>query len=269
LDSHAPPAPRPGGSGQGYGQSRSPSNNQRHVIRKKSPRPDGFIGAFYKRCWEIIRVDQTAAIREIFNLRAACWNLLNSSKVVLIPKREGAREIIDYRPISIMDSMAKLLCKILVNRLAPHLDRIVSRSQSAFIRGRSIHDNFQYVQGDVNNYHRTKTPTLLVKLDIAKAFDCVWWEYLLELMEQIGSGQRWCNIMALLWSHTSSRILLNSEPGKPIKHGRELRQGDPVSPMLFIIAMDPLQQLLEKATQEGLLTLIGGQPNEDENQPVC
>jgi hypothetical protein len=161
----------------------------RDTPSEKSTGPDGFIGAFYKRCWEIIRVDLTAAIREIFNLRAACWNLLNSANVVLIPKREGAQEIKDYRLISVMHSTVKLLCKILANCLAQHLDKIVSRNQSAFIRGRSIHDNFQYIQGVVNHYHHAKTPMLLIKLDIVKAFDCVWWEYLLELMEQIRFGQ--------------------------------------------------------------------------------
>jgi hypothetical protein len=82
-------------------------------------------------------------------------------------------EIKDYCPISVMHSTTKLLSKILANCLAPHLDRIVSCSQSAFIWGRSIHNNFQYIQGVVNHYHRAKIPMLLIKLDIAKAFDCV------------------------------------------------------------------------------------------------
>jgi hypothetical protein len=109
---------------------------------EKVPGPDGFIGDFFKNCWEIIKQDLVAAIQEIFALRANCWNLLNSANVVLLEMEEGVEFIGDYRPISIMHSVAKLPAKTLANRLAPHLDKFVSHSQSAFIKGRSIHDNF-------------------------------------------------------------------------------------------------------------------------------
>jgi hypothetical protein len=98
---------------------------------------------------------------------------------------------------------------------------------------------------------------LFIKLDIAKAFDNVQWEYLLEVMEQLGFEQQWRDIIALLWGSTSSHILLNGAAGRPIQHGRGLRQGDPLSPLLFILAMDPLQKLLDLATQAGLLNPIG------------
>jgi retron-type reverse transcriptase len=178
---------------------------------------------------------------------------------VLIVKK-GAQSIGDYRRISIMHSISKLLAKILTNRLAPRLDSLISQSQSAFIKGQSIQDNFQYVQGVVNHFRQANTHMLLLKLDITKAFDSVRWEYLLEVMEQVGFGPRWRDMMALIWSTTTSRILLNGEPGRPIKHAKGLHQGDPLSPILFIIAMDPLQRLLDMETQEGHLTLIGSDP---------
>jgi mannosylglycoprotein endo-beta-mannosidase len=159
-----------------------------------------------------------------------------------------------------MHSVAKLLSKILANRLALHLPALVSPCQSAFIKGRSIQDNFQFVQGAVNHFHKAKTPMLFVKLDIAKAFDSVRWEYLLEVMTKLGFRQRWRDILSILWGCTTSRILLNGIPRKPIRHRRGLRQGDPLSPMLFILAMDPLQRMLDKATQAGLLNSIDAEP---------
>jgi hypothetical protein len=101
---------------------------------------------------------------------------------------------------------------------------------------------------------------IFLKLDIAKAFDSVRWEYMLEVMQHLGFGQRWRDLICLLWANTSSRILLNGIPGRPIKHRRGLRQGDPLSPMLIILTMDPLQKLLDRATDHGLLSPVGADP---------
>jgi hypothetical protein len=79
----------------------------------------------------------------------------------------------------------------------------------------------------------------LLKLDIAKVFDSVRWKYLIEVMEQLGFVPKWRDMMTLIWSTTSSRIMLNGIPGQPIKLVERLRQLYPLSPMLFILAMDP------------------------------
>jgi hypothetical protein len=81
--------------------------------------------------------------------------------------------------------------KIIANRLQPYMDGPVSPGQSAFIYGRSIHDNFQYVQWAIRHFHQSKTPMLFIKLDITKEFDSVCWEYSLEVLEQLGFGQWW------------------------------------------------------------------------------
>jgi hypothetical protein len=145
----------------------------KEITSEKAPGSDGYIDGFFKVCWDIVKLDIVNDINENFALGGGCWNLLNSADVVLIEKKEGATAIGDYRPISIMHSMVKLLAKILANRLAPHLDRLVSHSLSAFIKGRSIHDNFQYIKGGTNHFHHVKTPMLLLKLDITNAFDSV------------------------------------------------------------------------------------------------
>jgi hypothetical protein len=111
------------------------------IASEKAPGPNGYIGAFFKVCWETIKQDLVAAIKEIFDLRSGYWNLLNSANIVLLRKK-GVKTIGDYRPISIIHSVGKLLTKILANKLSPHLNSLVSNSQSAFIKDRSIHDNF-------------------------------------------------------------------------------------------------------------------------------
>jgi hypothetical protein len=86
---------------------------------EKAPSADGFIGMFYKSCWDIVNTEVMAVIQEMFALSRQCWNLLNSANVALIAKKDGAHRIGEFRPISVMHSMAKLLRKILANRLTP------------------------------------------------------------------------------------------------------------------------------------------------------
>ena len=107
-------------------------------------------------------------------------------------------------------------------------------------------------------YHRTKTPALLFKLDISKAFDTVSWAYVLELLEQRGFSCRWRNWLSLLFSSAHSSVLLNGVPGERINHARGLRQGDPLSPYLFILAIDALQRILDIATEDGILSPLRG-----------
>jgi hypothetical protein len=101
--------------------------------------------------------------------------------VVLIPKKAQPENITDFRPISLIHSFAKLFSKLLVNRLAPELKKLISHSQNAFIKKRCIHDNFMFVHQMVKELHRKKVPAIFIKLEISKAFGMVSWSYLLTL----------------------------------------------------------------------------------------
>jgi hypothetical protein len=85
------------------------------------------------------------------------FDLLNTANLVLLPKKEGAEKIGDYHPISLIHSIAKLLAKVLALRLTPAMQQLISKIQSVFIRGRSIHDNFMYVRNMARHFHRNKT----------------------------------------------------------------------------------------------------------------
>ena len=109
------------------------------------------------------------------------------------------------------------------------------------------------VQQTARLLHQQKQPQILLKLDISKAFDSVSWPFLLEVLQQLGFGQLWRDIISGLLSSSSTQVLLNGVPGDLIHHRRGLRQGDPLSPMLFILIMDVLGHMITKATSEGLL----------------
>jgi hypothetical protein len=97
-----------------------------------------------------------------------------------------------------MHSFTKLVSKVLAIRLVPHINGLVSHAQSDFIRRRCIHENYLYVQNLARAHHRKKTPALLMKLDISKAFDSVSWEYLIDLLQHHAFPSRWRNWLSLL-----------------------------------------------------------------------
>jgi hypothetical protein len=109
------------------------------------------------------------------------------------------------------------------------------------------------VQQTSRLFHQHNMPRLFFKLDITKAFDSVSWPFLIEVMQQMGFGHIWRDIVCGLLASSTTQVLLNGVPGKLITHRRGLRQGDPLSPMLFILAMDVLGLLFSKAEGVGLL----------------
>jgi hypothetical protein len=113
-----------------------------------------------------------------------------------------------------------------------------------------------YVQEVIKDLDKRKISALFIKLDISKAFDTVNWPYLLNIMEYLGFGLRWRNWIPSLWNTTSPTFLVNEESRKKILHCRGVRHGDPLSPLLFILTMEPLHKLIKRAQQMGLLTTL-------------
>lgn len=185
---------------------------------------DGFTGRFYRVCWPIIKNDVMAALLVIEGGNFRNLRLLNSAFITLIPKKHGAVHVKDLRPISLIHSFAKLVTKLMANRLSRNLHDMVSTNQSAFLKGRCIQDNFLLVQQTAHFLHQQKQPQVLLKLDISKAFDSVPWSFLLEVLQSLGFGQRWHNLVSALLNTSTTNILLNGIPGDEIQHKRGLRQ---------------------------------------------
>ena len=124
----------------------------------KAPGPDGFIGLFYKKCWNVIKYDLMEAVQAFYNHRTSKLNLLNEANIILLRKKQEASSMADYRPISLINSVVKIITKILASRLAPKLDNVVSNAQNAFIRKRCIHGNFIYAQKVIQTLHKKNNP---------------------------------------------------------------------------------------------------------------
>ena len=224
----------------------------------KAPGPDGFSRTFFRSCWEIIKLDLLAALNQLYHMDSTGLARINKALIVLLPKKRGADRLQDFRPISLVHSLIKIFTKILAKRLAPKLQQLVDPCQAAFINHRSIQENFLYVQNTARFFHKTKKATILLKLDIANAFDSVSWTYLLDMLRARGFSARWREWIAMLLRTSSSRVLINGGLSELVVHRKGLRQGDPISPFLFVLAMDPLQRIMNLATENGLLSKLPG-----------
>jgi hypothetical protein len=166
----------------------------------RAPGPDGFTGAFYQRAWPVIKGDIIAGLLKLSVRDGRGFARLNRALITLIPKNPDAMEIKDYRPISLVHSFAKLFSKLMENRLRRKLCDVVSTNQSAFIRGRSLHDNFILVRQVARKINQRRQPGVLLKLDLTRAFDSISWSFLFEVLsawdlESVSlSGFRFCSI---------------------------------------------------------------------------
>ncbi|XP_073361247.1 secreted RxLR effector protein 78-like [Aegilops tauschii subsp. strangulata] len=131
------------------------------------------------------------------------------------------------------------------------MPNIVGTHQSAFIQGRILHDNYMLVQGMVRWLQSTKRPVVMLKLDITKASDTADWAFLLEILRHLGFGDKWIAWVAGLLASSSTQILPNGVPGEVSYNKCGFRQGDPLSPLLFIMVMSTLHALLNHAADTG------------------
>jgi hypothetical protein len=155
--------------------------------------------------------------------------------------------VVEFQPISLCNVIYKIISKVLTNRLKSILPQIVSESQSAFVPGRLITDNILVAFETLHHMHQQrngKSGSVALKLDMSKAYDRVEWKYLERVMQQMGFHEKWVNIMMECISTVSYSILINGEPHGYIKPSRGLRQGDPLSPYLFLFCAEGLHSLL-------------------------
>ncbi|GKA85425.1 RNA-directed DNA polymerase, eukaryota [Tanacetum coccineum] len=217
----------------------------------KSPGPDGFTFGFYQRYWSFLEKDVVDAVSYFFNYGMFPKGA-NSSFIALIPKLQDAKLVKDFRPISLIGSLYKIIAKTLANRLAGALGYIVNEVQSAFVSNRQILDG-PFILNELIHWCKSKKKqTMIFKVDFEKAFDSVRWDYLDDVLKHFGFGTKWRSWIQNCLLSSRGSILVNGSPTSEFQFYKGLKQGDPLSPFLFILIMESLHLSFQKLVNEGL-----------------
>eukprot|EP00253_Pinus_taeda_P008507 PITA_08507 len=229
----------------------------RSMPNDKAPGPDGFTINFYKACWNTVKQEVWEVVEDS-RRSGTILKSINSTFLALIPKVEEAKIPDKFRPISLCNVIYKIISKVITNRLKSILPGIISEEQSGYVEGRQILDNILLAQEMIHSLHSRKEAGMIMQLDLSKAYDKVSWRYLEAVLDAFGFWRTWIKwILALIKSPRYS-ILVNGAPSAPFTPSRGIRQGDPLSPFLFVILMEGLSRTIAKKKAEG--SIKGLQP---------
>ncbi|KAF7115523.1 hypothetical protein RHSIM_RhsimUnG0053200 [Rhododendron simsii] len=222
----------------------------------KSLGPDGFPGVFYQSYWEVVGDDLCSAVKRFFE-GGFLLKELNRTNLVLIPKVLAPESLAQFRPISLCNFNLKVITKVMANRLKGLLNGFVSVNQSAFVPGRMIQDSVIVAHEAFHFLKRKKTGKeefMAIKLDFNKAYDRVEWDFLEAIMNQMGFDKRWVKWVMECVSTVQFDVCTNGESRAKVYPQRGLRQGDPLSPYLFLLVKDVLSGLIQKELDQGNLS---------------
>eukprot|EP00253_Pinus_taeda_P023887 PITA_23887 len=216
----------------------------------KAPGPNGFTVHFYKACWHIIKVDLYKMISR-FMKKAKVGGGTNSTYLALIPKEINPETFARFRPISLCDASYKILAKLIANRIKPLLKKLISPSQGGFVEGTNITDNVIQVQEIVHSSKQRKEKGMLVKLDMASAFDRVDRSFICKVLMAFGFSQQFINLINSCIGNPWIALLVNGRPTNFFQTQRGIKQGCPLSPSLYILMAESLSRKLAEEKSRG------------------
>ena len=178
----------------------------------KAPGPDGFPAEFYQKFWEVIKIDLMPMFAQLQNGDLPLYKL-NFGVITLLPKKEDASRIEQYRPICLLNVSFKIFTKVGTNRVSSIAHKVIKPSQTAFIPGRNILEGVVVLHETIHELHRKKKDGVLFKIDFEKAYDKVNWSFLQQALRMKGFDPKWCEWVARFIQGGSVGIRVNDDIG--------------------------------------------------------
>ena len=211
----------------------------------KSPGSDGLSKEFYDCFWDILRED----LQLTLNSAMICGNLSESQSeaiITLLYKNGERDDIKNWRPISLLNLDYKILTKCIASRIRKVIDVIIGKHQTCGVPGRSIFENIIFSQDAIFFANKYNKPLAIVSIDQSKAFDRVNRPFMLKCLKKFGFGDSLIKWISVIYKRTTSRIITNGFLSEPFELTRGVRQGCPLSPILYIIVAETLALAISK-----------------------
>lgn len=217
----------------------------------KAPGPDGFHAAFYQHNWATVGDEICRLVCDIFE-GTKDVGVYNNTLVVLIPKVPNPTSITQFRPISLLNVLYKAVTKLITNRLTHIMPKCIAEGQASFVKGRVIQDNILACKEISHHLEKScrKPGYMILKLDLEKAYDKLNWNFIEETLLNANFPPNLTRLLMACVTSSKIQIQWNGSLLEEFKPNRGIRQGDPVSPYLFILCLERLGHMICKATHD-------------------
>eukprot|EP00253_Pinus_taeda_P014791 PITA_14791 len=218
----------------------------KNMGKDKSPGPDGWTIELFLHFFDLIGSEITEVVEES-RLKGEIYRPFNSTFIALIPKKDEPETFEDFRPISLCNCIYKIIAKVIASRLVPILSKNISMEQFGFLEGRQIHEAIGVAQEVIHSIKQKKTKGSILKIDLSKAYDRINWLYLRLFLTHLGFNYSFVSWIMGCITNVSFVVLINGVASPFFKSQRGLRQGCPLSPLLFLLVAEGLSKLIHKS----------------------
>lgn len=217
----------------------------REMQNGKAPGPDGYPIEFYKKFSDKLLTILLDMFNDSLYNGSLPQTLTEASITLLLKPGKDSTECGSYRPISLLNCDVKILAKALALRLETTIHNVISADQTGFISGRHSFTNIRRLLNVIHSPASSAVPEVVITLDAEKAFDRVEWGFLFACLKKFGYGPNFISWIKLLYTSPKASVTTNGKRSQYFQLSRGTRQGCPLSPLLFALAIEPLSLTLK------------------------